>query len=189
MSNGNIFERIFKLWTMICKMIMEGTRDPYKVAQVLQSIVDEADSFLRRLFADEAVAVPATAGAKTFANSGFVVGYIHPDYKPSQRSAEAVNTSVHEIVRDGRFTDFLGSPNESRPRWQTECQIVVFCELHRDKLRGDGYATFFELEDGFVANVDVVDGGRLVVRVRRLSDGYVWHAECRHRVVLPQQTL
>ena len=43
MSNdkaGNAFERLFKLWSAISKMVVDGTRDPYKVAEVFQSIVD-----------------------------------------------------------------------------------------------------------------------------------------------------
>ncbi|MBI5765742.1 hypothetical protein HZA71_00765, partial [Candidatus Falkowbacteria bacterium] len=41
MSNGNVFERLFKLWTMVCEMILDGQRDPGRVADVLQGIVDE----------------------------------------------------------------------------------------------------------------------------------------------------
>ena len=41
MSNDkNIFERLLKLWVMIMKMIIEGVRDPYRVADYLQRIVD-----------------------------------------------------------------------------------------------------------------------------------------------------
>ncbi len=43
MSNGNVFERLFKLWAAICKMIMDGQRDPERMATVLQGIVDEPD--------------------------------------------------------------------------------------------------------------------------------------------------
>jgi len=38
-SNDNIDERIFKLWSMICKMIIDKVRDPGMVADVLQNIV------------------------------------------------------------------------------------------------------------------------------------------------------
>lgn len=39
-SDGNVYERLFKLWSAICKMIVDGARDPYKVAEVLQGIID-----------------------------------------------------------------------------------------------------------------------------------------------------
>lgn len=42
MSNDNteVFARLFKLWAMICKMIMDGKRDAKAVADMLQGIVD-----------------------------------------------------------------------------------------------------------------------------------------------------
>ena len=40
MSNENIFERLFRLWSAICKMIVDGARDPYEVAEMLQAIID-----------------------------------------------------------------------------------------------------------------------------------------------------
>jgi urease gamma subunit len=38
-SNEKKDERMFKLWSMICKMIMDGRRDPKKVAEVLRSMI------------------------------------------------------------------------------------------------------------------------------------------------------
>ena len=68
--------------------------------------------------------------------------------------------------------------------------MVGFCRAHRALLRADGYGTFFlfEGEDGgfFVAFVDFDDFGRLAVRVGPFSVDYVWGAEWRHRVVVPQ---
>jgi hypothetical protein len=40
MSNNNMFERLFKLWAMVCKLVLDGRRDPSFVAQKLQEIVD-----------------------------------------------------------------------------------------------------------------------------------------------------
>lgn len=41
MSNGtNVFERLFKLWAMICKMVLDGARTAEEVCRVLQAIVD-----------------------------------------------------------------------------------------------------------------------------------------------------
>lgn len=46
MSNDNVFERLFKLWASICKMIVDLKRDPEKVAKVLQDIVDDSGHFV-----------------------------------------------------------------------------------------------------------------------------------------------
>lgn len=46
MSNGktietNPWERLFKLWAMICKLLLDGKRDITRVADALQTILDE----------------------------------------------------------------------------------------------------------------------------------------------------
>ena len=40
MSSGNVYERLFKLWGSIVKLILDGKRDPEWVADVLQGIVE-----------------------------------------------------------------------------------------------------------------------------------------------------
>lgn len=40
MSNGNVFERLFKLLAKICMMVVDGVRDAEDVAGVLQAILD-----------------------------------------------------------------------------------------------------------------------------------------------------
>lgn len=40
MSSGNVFERLFKLWASICKLILDGKRAAEEVCCVLQAIVD-----------------------------------------------------------------------------------------------------------------------------------------------------
>ena len=40
MSSGNIYERLFKLWATVAKLVMNGSRDPHKVAEILQGIVE-----------------------------------------------------------------------------------------------------------------------------------------------------
>ena len=42
MSSDNIFERLFKLWTSVCKLVLDGKRDPKLIATILQGIVDES---------------------------------------------------------------------------------------------------------------------------------------------------
>lgn len=190
MSNeqkDKVFSRLFSLWAAIAKMVVDGVRDPEKVAEALQAIVDGVAGvkvYLRELV--NAVVGP-TDGTKTFANSGFVIGYIHPDYKPTAgQPTPETRVTVCEMIEDGNFVEVLGSLGEARKRWQNEDQIVEFCQKHPGKLRKDGYATFFELEGGFVADVGVDDDGRLYAHLYHVSHDYVWSAEYRHRIVVPQ---
>lgn len=39
MSNGNQFERLFKLQATVGKLVMDGRRDPEKIANILQAII------------------------------------------------------------------------------------------------------------------------------------------------------
>ena len=40
MGNGNVFERLWKLETQVKKLVLEGKRDPEKVANILQAILE-----------------------------------------------------------------------------------------------------------------------------------------------------
>lgn len=40
MSSGNVFERLFKLWASVCKLVLDGKRAAEEVCRVLQAIVD-----------------------------------------------------------------------------------------------------------------------------------------------------
>lgn len=57
MSNGNVFERLFKLWATIGKLLLDGKRDAEDVCDVLQAIVAgkrlvEATPTLQDMLAD-----------------------------------------------------------------------------------------------------------------------------------------
>lgn len=41
MGSGNVYERLFKLWATVAKLVLDGKRDAERVAQALQAIVDE----------------------------------------------------------------------------------------------------------------------------------------------------
>ncbi len=161
-----------------------------------QMWLDEFKKFLRReqcwvkvylksLF--DGVVVSAADGIETFASSGLfggVYGLTLP--AGSGKPTPATKATVWELILNGIFAQIFGSLGEKRGRW-TESQVVAFCRDHRDKLRTDGYGTFFELEGGFVANVYFGGDGRLEVGVDEFSRGGVWSAEYEHRVVSPQQ--
>lgn len=50
----NVYERLWKLYITIGKMIMDGVRDPEKVADLLQTIVD-MKVYLKQLFVGEVI--------------------------------------------------------------------------------------------------------------------------------------
>jgi len=57
MSSGNVFERLFKLWASVCKLVLDGKRAAEEVCRVLQAIVDgktlvESQPTSEELFAD-----------------------------------------------------------------------------------------------------------------------------------------
>jgi hypothetical protein len=93
--------------------------------------------------------------------------------------------NVYELVKDGTFQQFLQTDNLDKLVWEWE-QVVVFCQDHRDWLRTEGYAILFPPKGNVVAYVLFDNAGPLLARVRRLSDGVVWDAGSRYRVVLPQ---
>ncbi len=187
----SVYDRLWKLWAMICKMIMDGVRDPEKVAEILQTIVDGLAGmkiYLRRLFETETMLVSTTDGTEKFGGSDLfgdrVYGLTLPDRIATP--TPPMNAIIHDLVKNGKFAQFLGSLGENRPRWKNRGQVLGFCRDHKDKLSEKG-ATFFELEGGFVAIVDFGGRGRLRVDVVKFSRGYVWCAACQRRVVSPQQ--
>jgi hypothetical protein len=99
------------------------------------------------------------------------------------------NFEVLEMDKDATFKEIFTQPEKMA---MTQDQILSFVENHKDKLRTNGYATFFLLknnEDFFVVFVYLYDDGRLEVYVSPFSYGSVWRAGGRHRVVVPQLTL
>ncbi len=144
-------------------------------------------NFLRRLFETEKIVVGATDGTETFNGSDIFGDRVYGETLPAGTPTLAVNAAVYEQIVDGKFIQVLGSLGETRPRWKNAGQVLHFSRDHRDKLRTDGYATFFELEGSFVAYVcfDVV--GQLEVGINPLSLDYVWLAGFRHLFVSPQQ--
>ena len=106
-------------------------------------------------------------------------------------STEKTPVQVHEMVKDATFAQMFGSLGTDLDKLcLTQHQIKTFCEVHKEWLRKDGYATFFLFkvdEQFFVASVDVRSDG-LRVFVFRFEYDFVWDAVRLHRVVVPQLT-
>ncbi len=161
--------------------------------------------FLSRVFETETVTIGTMDGTETIAQAKDVfTGCIDFDFikwglsKPG-KATQATNAIIYETVNDGSFAELFGgiSGDLNRLCWQ-ESQVVNFCREHPDKLRKDGYGTFFLItKDGepakedksnvFVANVRVYDVSRLKVHVRKFSYVGFWGAEYCLCIVVPQQ--
>ena len=97
---------------------------------------------------------------------------------------------MYEMHQNANFQDMFGSLSDG-PNILTleQDQIVTFCEIHKKWFRTGNYATFFLFKVGdefFVAYVILCGNGHFIVHVRRLQHGYVWNADVRPRVVVPQ---
>ncbi len=163
-SNENVvYGRLWKLYIMIGKMIMDGVRDPEKVADALQVIVNEpaaiAKKYLRRLFETETITISATDGTETFESSGLFTGGIYGVSVPAKidnpTATSKVLANVHEMVEDGKYLVLFCSLGKAGEPEYEQSQIVDFCRVHPGKLRKDGYGTFFRLKGGLVAFVHI----------------------------------
>ncbi len=158
--------------------------------------VGKVKTYLRRLYETEVIAIGATDGTETLAQAGDVfTGWIDPDFKNWELDSPSVATSpmpvmVTELTKNGTFAEIYKSLGELLDDLCfSQAQIKKFCVEHRSKLSTD-YGTFFLFKkhgNFFVADVRVLGGGRLRVRVRRFSFDGVWRAERGHRFVFPQQ--
>lgn len=103
---------------------------------------------------------------------------------------------VHEMVEDANFAGMCGSLNNDLEKlWMPVALREAFCEEHRDKLRKDGYATFFlhKVDEAYpatpdnllVASVGARSGGLCVCEYRFGYDR-LWSAEDQLRLVSPQ---
>ncbi|MBI3305583.1 hypothetical protein HYZ82_00400 [Candidatus Nomurabacteria bacterium] len=131
---------------MACKMIMDGVRDPEKVAEVLQTIVDEAAEvkvYLRRLFGNQHVAIYELVANATFVQMFGEVGGSRHRWKdkdtavefarqnldklgPNANFFELENGSVvYLLVYDGGELDVGMDPLSNDNVWRAECQHRV----------------------------------------------------------------
>lgn len=179
------------------KMI-RGLKSPVKVEWLSE--------YLRQLYVGETILFDATDGTRTIAQAEDVFQWgIDSDFKNWDLNRRSIATpviavSVHEQIKDGIFKNIYGCNYPVLNKFcLTQHQIINFCVKHKDKLRQDGYGTFFLFKQDddlpadennlFVADVRVRSGGRLYAYVFHFSHGRGWAAECQRRFVIPQLTL
>ena len=155
-----------------------------------------SSSFLRLISGDETLVIDAVDGSEILADAKDVfTGGIDSDFRSwgadeSGHATDATPVDVYEMTKNGTHAQLFGSLNADVEKlFFTQAQIQGFVKKYPNWLRTDGYATFFGFKSNgkrFVAYVYFVGDGALNVRVRKFEHDYVWHAEHRHRFVLPQ---
>lgn len=145
---ANVYERLWKLWAMICKMVMDGVRDPEKVAEILQQIVN-MKVCLKQLeeiiFGDVKVVIYELIKSATFLQMLGDIGEKRQCWKDTEevlrfsrehKDRLGSNGNFFELV-DGSvahlFLDVRGQPKLGRVYplsydsiWNAECRHRVF---------------------------------------------------------------
>ena len=166
-----------------------------KISLAIKELIAGTATYLTPLYVGETIMVPATKGSVTLVDSSATFpGFLDADLKNWQTNKAGKNTKpqagrILEQSRDGNFQQMFKSLGPLDRSVMTQGQIAAFCVTHWDKLRQEGWGTFFLFKVGaeyFVAYVSVDAVGRLGLRVYRLDDSGVWDAQRRHRVVVPK---
>jgi hypothetical protein len=180
----------------IYEMVREGDASDEMINKIADALVKkEVNEFLKLISGGESLVLDAVDGTETLYEASDVFAYRDSDLKnwgANQKGTATGKTpvQVHEIVKDANFSQTFNSLNaDVKKLCFTQHQIKNFVKKYQNWLREDGYATFFLFESNnefFVAYVYVYSGGKLSVNVDRFGDSNVWHAEYRHRLVVPQ---
>lgn len=150
-----------------------------------------------RLFKSKKLVLPATDGAELLGKLNDVFDYIDSNFqkygcKVQSQPTKETEVQVYEMVKDGSFAEiFSWFEADLNHLCLMPAQIKIFVQNHREVLYADGRATLFLFKVGgefFVAFVSLYSGGAIEVRANHFSNDYVWGAEGRHRIVVPQLT-
>ncbi len=170
------------------------------VKEKIAEIAENISGCLKLISGAECLEIEATDGSETIdkARDVFTTGYIDSDFKNygcnvAAHPTEKTSVQVYEMIKDGTFAEIFGGlSTDLNKLCLTQAQIIAFVKKHRKWLRTEGYATFFPFKVGdevFVGSAGFDSGGHLGARVYRFDHDYVWNAEDRSRVVLPQLEL
>jgi len=201
---GGTMESIYRLATpegkntleAVARLIVQQSNQFLKLISeeaVARLIVQQSNQFLKLISDGQELIIDATDGKEILADAKDVFAWIDNDFvnwganEPGQ-STEATSVQVYEMTKDANFNNMFESLGNPENLCLTQAQIKGFVKKHRDWLRTDGYGTFFLFKSNgnmFVADVYVSSDG-LYVNVYRFGYSFVWDAEYRHRVVVPQ---
>lgn len=189
---GGTMENIYRLATP------EGIKTLEAVARlIVDDVAEIKNEFLKLISAGHSLILDACDGSEIIAGSSdmFEAGVDSDFVKWSANELGAptleMPVEVHEMVKNRTFTQVFGSlSSDINKLCFTQAQINGFVRKYKSWLRTDGYGTFFLFKSHghfFVADVCVDSDGRLGVHVLRFEEGFVWNAEGRRHLVVPQQ--
>lgn len=140
------------------------------------------------------IKIPACSNDTIARAKDVFTGWIDSDFERlgtdvKSPKTEETGLAVLEMDKDGTFKELFGSiSKDTDSMCLTQAQIIAFVKEHKDKLRTEGWATFFLFKvngEVFVARVFLgSDEGPYAV-VFRFSGDDVWDAEGRRRFVVP----
>ena len=195
MSSGNVYERLFRLQATVSKLVLDGKRDPEKVAAVLQMIVNvagydtgPAEKFALLVDLDE-ITVPddynhATALAKfikknrqKFSVNDDITDANFPNPSRVLKPGQKLRVRAFKQVVNGATTSeermtFLAT--QKAVHTGAQGASLAF-EQKRDQLpKGEWYASFDEPERLWTD----ADGNCMVPYIRAELDGsFRWHLD------------
>lgn len=155
-------------------------------------------NLLSLLYENEKIVLPALSGNRTIYGSKEVFSsHVDEDFKnwglnKKSKSTPETEVKIYEMVKGATFKDiFTPLSDDLDSLCLTQDQIIDFCVKYLERLRQDGYGTFFlfkkrrlfRRDKFFVVDVDVYSNG-LRVYVNHFEDAHVWHPDYHHRVVV-----
>ncbi len=152
---------------------------------------------IKLISAGKHVVIGATQGTETLASANDVFSSISPDFKnwvcdKAEPATSDVVVEVYEQIEDATYSEIFGILDQNLDRLiLTTPQIKSFVLNHAKDYLLEAEWTCFRflfkaVNELFIADVRVLEGGNREVRVTRFLDGSVRHAEYRHRIVVPQ---
>lgn len=146
MSNGeiNVFERLFKLWAMVTKLIMDGKRDPHKVADILQRIVDKVDASSSFTYGYTLIAVSKMVVNNSRSIDASVKAgcydYVDCDvsdknFPSNQTGEQEVKTAMFYFGQNMSSSGVIAAMNEAGFRPSTMKELLAYGEKNPDEQR------------------------------------------------------
>jgi hypothetical protein len=161
MSNGNEFERLFKLWASVAKLVVDGKRSAPYVANTLQKIVGESEIHFSSFFFRTR---PGLRVSDDFRNQ--VVAKAEPSQPVPKKS-----TMLQRDMLDKEIEKMLGEGHLF-----TEGQV---CSIIGDMIGKQEGGKEGELLNNGYANLFYLSS--CVVDVSWNSDGREWDVRTWHR--------
>lgn len=179
----------------IYDLVREGEATDNMIDRIINVLFVNSSEYLKLISVGETLTIDACDGTEILADAKDVFNHIDSDFRnwnadETGQTTEEIPVDVYEMAKDGTYAKLFGSLNPDVEKlFFTQAQIKSFVKKHRKWLLKDGYGTFFPFKSKgkrFVACMYFFSADELRVRVYKFERAGVWHAEGRHRIVVPQ---